>query len=197
MKLNQIEKLLPVVYQRCINLGTPIYALLDTMEGLHAPSEKVLEEIDSYFNPNTAPEPFVQYLAGWVDLDRYLGEELSEEANISQTFTVSIEPGRLRALIALAARLSQWRGTAKGLKLFLETATGASGFSLEEKVNLDEGLPQVFHFRVVAPQAAARYRDLIENIINGEKPAYATYELEFVLQKREKSNDKHSNNSID
>jgi len=183
MKRNQIEKLLPVVYQRCINPGTPIYALLDTMEGLHAPAEQVLDKIDSYFNPNTAPEPFVQYLAGWVDLDRYLGEELSEEANISRTFTVSIEPGRLRALIASAARLSQWRGTAKGLKLFLETATGVNGFRLEEQVDQDKDPARVFHFRITAPQAATRFQDLITKIINGEKPAYVTYDLEFVPDK--------------
>lgn len=180
MKHNEIIKLLPVVYQRCINPGTPISALLDVMEGMHAPSEQILENIDSYFNPITAPEPFVRYLAKWVDLGRYLGEESSEEADISRTFAVSIEPGRLRALIALAAGLSQWRGTAKGLKLFLETATGVNGFRLEEQVNQDKGPSRVFHFRVMAPQAAARFQDLITNIINGEKPAYVTYELEFV-----------------
>jgi len=180
MKRNEIRKLLPVVYQRCVNPGTAIDALLDTMEALHAPSEQVLEKISSYFDANTAPEPFVRYLAGWVDLDRYLGDELSEEAKISQAYAVSIEPGRLRALIAMAAGLSQWRGTAKGLKLFLETATGVSGFNLEEKASLNNGLPQVFHFRVMAPQAASQYQDLIETIINGEKPAYVTYELEFV-----------------
>jgi len=180
MKRSEIEKLLPVVYQRCINPGTPIYALLDVMEGLHSPAEQVLENIDSYFDPFTAPDPFVRYLAEWVDLGRYLGDQFSDDAGIDQTIGVSIEPGRLRALIALAARLSQWRGTAKGLKLFLETATGVNGFSIEEKVNHDKGSPWVFHFRVRTPQAAARYQDLITNIINGEKPAYVTYELEFV-----------------
>lgn len=182
MKHSEIEKLLPIVYQRCINPATPIHALLDVMEGLHAPSEQVLERIDSYFNPNTAPEPFVRYLAKWVDLDRYLGDESSEETNISHSSSVSIEPGRLRVLIALAAHLSQWRGTAKGLKLFLETATGVSGFNLEEKVDDESGSYRVFHFRVKSPQAAARYQDLITRIINGEKPAYVTYELEFVLE---------------
>lgn len=189
MKRNEIKKLLPIVYQRCVNPGTAIDALLDSMEALHAPSEQVLDKISSYFDPNTAPDPFVRYLAGWVDLDRYLGDELSEETNLSRAFAVSIEPGRLRALIAMASSLSQWRGTAKGLKLFLETATGISGFSLEERASLNNGLPQVFHFRVTAPPAAARYQDLIETIINGEKPAYATYELEFVLQETEKSDD--------
>lgn len=159
-----------------------MYALLDVMEGLHAPSEQVLERIDTYFGPYSAPEPFVRYLAKWVDLDRYLGEEFSDEEAINQPSSVSIEPGRLRELIALASHLSQWRGTARGLKLFLETATGMSGFSLEEKVNHDESSPKVFHFRVKAPQSAARYQDLITRIINEEKPAYVTYELEFVLE---------------
>lgn len=183
MKLSEIEKLLPVVYQRCIKPGTPISALLDVMEGLHAPSEQVLQKIDTYFDPNTAPEQFVRYLAEWIDLGRYLGEEFSEETDFTQTFEVSIEPGRLRELIKLAARLSQWRGTAKGLKLFLETATGVSGFSLEEIGNHDNVSNRVFHFRVKAPQAAACYQNLITKIINGEKPAYITYELAFVSKK--------------
>jgi len=195
MKLNEIERLLPVVYQRCINPASPMYALLDVMEGLHEPAEQVLERIDSYFDPNTAPESFVRYLAEWVDLSRYLGEEFSGESDITRTFAASvdperlpnlaasIEPGRLRILIGLAAELSQWRGTARGLKLFLETATGVSGFNIEESINHDGGSLRVFHFRVVAPKAAARHQGLITKIINGEKPAYVSYELVFASVK--------------
>lgn len=196
MRREEIRKLLPIVYQRCLKAGTPIDALLHAMEGLHAPSEEVLDNISSYFDSYSAPEQFVRYLAGWVDLDRYLGEQVSEGANVSRAPAVSIESGRLRELIAMAADLSRWRGTARGLKLFLETATGIGGFDLEEQQSLDNGLPRVFHFRVTAPAAATRYRDLIETIINGEKPAYATHELNFVSQK-EASNGKHSNSSID
>ena len=39
----------------------------------------------------------------------------------------------LRELIAAAAQLSQWRGTAQGLQRFLETATGIEGFELDEE----------------------------------------------------------------
>ena len=36
-----------------------------------------------------------------------------------------------------------------------------------------------FHMKINAPKAASVYRVLIENIINKEKPAYVTYELQF------------------
>lgn len=196
MRRDEIKKLLPTVYQRCVNGGTPIDALLHAMEALHAPSERVLDDISGYFDPYSAPERFVRYLAGWVDLDRYLGEEVSGQADVSRASALSIEPGRLRELIAMAAELSRWRGTARGLKLFLETATGIKGFELDEQLSLENGLPRVFHFRVTAPAAATRFRDLIEAIINGEKPAYATCELDFVSQK-ETSNGKHSDSSVD
>ena len=90
-----------------------------------------------------------------------------------------IEPGNLRELIAGAAHLSQWRGTAYGLKLFLETATGHTGFEMQEQVTGSDGLPRLYHVKVVAPAGTESQRPLIERIIEQEKPAYVTYEIEF------------------
>jgi hypothetical protein len=36
-----------------------------------------------------------------------------------------------------------------------------------------------FHIRVVGPAEAAVYQPLVERIIELEKPAYVTYELQF------------------
>jgi hypothetical protein len=85
----------------------------------------------------------------------------------------------LRELIAAAAFLSQWRGTAKGLLRFLETATGVEGFEIEEHARDANGQPQPFHILVRAPAEAERYRGLVERIIEAEKPAYVTYELTY------------------
>jgi phage tail-like protein len=180
MKRSEIERLLPVVFQRTVRPGNPLWALLDLMEALHQPFERAIENIDTVFNPYTAPDRFVRFLADWVDLGRYLTATTAgflDRGGSSRP--ISIDLGRLRELIAGAVRLSQWRGTAKGLRLFLETATGIGGFELEEKLAGPDGSSQVFHFRVRAPKAAAPYRELIHGIINGEKPAYVTYELEF------------------
>ena len=87
--------------------------------------------------------------------------------------------GRLREVIAAAAYLSKWRGTAQGLLRFLETATGIDGFRIEEQVLDANGEHRPFHIRVRSPASAQAYRPLIERIVEMEKPAYVTYELQF------------------
>jgi phage tail-like protein len=178
MKRAEIERLLPGIFQRTSHPGSPLYALLEAMEALQAPSEAALRDLDTYFEPRRAPDAFVPYLAGWVDLQRLLAEAPSApDTPPPPTFPTGL--GRLRELIAQAAFLSQWRGTSRGLLRFLETATGAQGFAVDEQVPGENGLPRPFHLRVRAPRETAPYRVLIERIIEVEKPAYVTYELVF------------------
>lgn len=180
MKRNEIERLLPRVFQYTLGTGSPLNALLEIMEMLHAPAEKVLAELESIFNAYTMPDTFVPYIACWVDLDRFFPFYTAQSPGVQGTTEpVSTGCGRLRELIAAAAYLSQWRGTARGLKLFLETATGIEGFDIIEDVKDARGLPRPFHICVVAPFEAAQHAALIERIITQEKPAYVSYELDF------------------
>ena len=126
----------------------------------------------------SAPPAASPFLARWVDLDR-LFEKPSQRGQGSPSRLIPTRLERLRALVAAAAYLSQWRGTGKGLMLFLETATGAHGFAIEERVPGSDGKPRPFHFRVHAPRELTSYRALIQRIIESEKPAYVTYEIEF------------------
>jgi P2-related tail formation protein len=180
MEASRIERLLPEVFRRCVREGTPLAALLSTMEALHAPAEETLREVDAYFNTYRAPERFLPLLARWVDLYR-ITEPRRAGAPGSEWRPppLFVEPGNFRELIARAAHLSQWRGTAYGLKLFLETATGHAGFETQEQVTGPDGMPRLYHIKVVAPGQAESQRPLIERIIEQEKPAYVTYELEF------------------
>jgi phage tail-like protein len=180
MKREEIESLLPQVFQRTLRPGSPLNALLEVMESLHAPAEAVLAQLESYFNAYRTPDIFVPFLAGWVDLDRFYPfySALPEDLKRSED-PISSGTGHLRELIAAAAYLSQWRGTAKGLKLFLETATGTKGFELVENVDSKDGQPRPFHIRITAPAEAQKHVVLIERIVEQEKPAYVTYELEF------------------
>jgi len=181
MKRSEIELLLPEIFRRTLppirTEPNPLASFLDVMEDLHAPDEAILTALDSYFDPYHAPDLFVAYLAGWVDLDDLWIEN-------AQEFTAKTLPrfpsgvGHLRELVAAAVFLSRWRGTAKALITFLETATGVPGFTIDEHVLDGDGQPIPFHIRVNAPKAAAAYRVLIENIIRKEKPAYVTYELQ-------------------
>ena len=180
MKLNEIKWLLPEVFQRTLpekedweEQENPLLALLKVMEVLHAPSEEALAQIDLFFNLYLAPDHFVPFLARWVDLERFL----SEAPDPAGMFPPGL--GRLRELIAAAAYLSKWRGTAEGLRRFLETATGIDGFAIDEEVPGANGRPRAFHIRVRAPEAARRYQALIERIVELEKPAYVTHEIVY------------------
>lgn len=175
MKQEEIKGLLPEVITRTLRPGGPLAVLLAVMEGMHAPSEEALSRLETYFNPYLTPDKFVPYLAGWVDMDVLLGSQVDGGQS-----TLPIEIGRLRELISAAIYLSKWRGTSRGLLLFLETATGATGFAVDEHVRDKQGRMLPFHIKVLAPASTAPNESLLRLIITLEKPAYVTYELEFV-----------------
>jgi phage tail-like protein len=177
MKQSEIASLLPGIFQSTLQPHSVLAALLAIMEGMHAPSDVILQNLDGFFDPYRTPDRFVAFLSGWVDLERLLVESPEERAMTS----VSPLPtglGRLRELVAAAAYLAQWRGTKKGLQRFLETAIGIAGFEIDEAVIVD-GLPKPFHIQVRAPKGSAPFSVLIQRIIEQEKPAYVTYDLEI------------------
>jgi phage tail-like protein len=178
MKQSEIAALLPEIFRRTLHPQSPLDALLAVMEALLEPSEEVLASLDHYFDPYRTPDWFVPFLAMWVNL----GPLLREAPKIFEPEAQPLPSGtsRLRELVALAAYLSQWRGTRHGLQSFLETATGIAGFEINEEV-IDQisGEIRPYHVRIRAPQATERFRPLIEKIIKMEKPTYVTYELEF------------------
>jgi phage tail-like protein len=179
MKRDEIAQLLPAVFQRTLKEENPLSGLLDVMEVLQAPSEDVLQRLDSFFDPRRTTDEFVPYLAYWADLSRLFDENLNpkEQLDFSRS-SIATGVGRLRELIAGAAYLSQWRGTRKGLLRFLQIATGYVDFDIQENVDL-AGKPRAFHLSIHAPAESAKFSVLIERIVELEKPAYVTYELSF------------------
>ncbi len=51
MKRTEIEQMLPGIFQRTVQEGTPLFALLEVMEALPAPDEAVLDQLDAFFDP--------------------------------------------------------------------------------------------------------------------------------------------------
>src|SRR5262249_32815583 len=148
--------------QRTLRDGAPLSVLLQVMDDFHAPTERALQELDASLDPRRAPDRFVPFLARWVDLERILEEP---SRSVLSAEPISSGMGRLRELTAAAARLSKWRGTSRGLLLFLETATGERGFEIEERVPDESGRPKPFHIRIRVPVTAAVHKDLILRII--------------------------------
>jgi phage tail-like protein len=155
----QIAHLLPVVFRRALDFSPPLTAVLGVMEAMHGPSELALRDFHDAVNPYAAPERFVPYLASWVGLEPVLDEAGG----------ISSGTARLRELVAASSTLARWRGTARGLVLFLEIATGLTGFVVDE--------PRPFHFILTLPADAAPHRELVERIVGSEKPAYVTAEI--------------------
>jgi phage tail-like protein len=170
-----IERLLPGVIQRTATPGSPLDALLAVMDVLHAPAEAALAELGDTFHPYRCPDRFVPYLAGWVDVDRFLTDDGTGEMGLSSGL------GALRELVAAAARLARRRGTAAGLVELLELATGVRGFAVDEEVRDAAGAVRPFVVRVRVPAAAAAHRGLVERIADAEKPAHVECDLVYPL----------------
>jgi phage tail-like protein len=182
MRRAEIEHLLPEVFQRTLHPRRPLPALLEVMERLHGPSEAALAALDATFDPRRTAPAFVPMLARWVGL-QYLAD-LPRSSDVAAgasgpRLPFGLALGQLRELVAGAASLARRQGTGAGLRLFLEIATGVTGFIIDEEVLGPDGQPRPFHLVVRAPSTAASQRTLIERIVAVEKPAAVTFELTF------------------
>jgi hypothetical protein len=182
-----MANLLPGVFQRTLRPESPLAAVLEAMAALHAPAERAIVAFPDRLDPRRTPHRFVPVLARWVDLDRLFadrarGNSVGADVEPTAASIARLWPpglGRLRELIANAAELSRWRGTRRGLLLFLRVATGFDGFEVDDAVPGEDGQPRPFFVRVRAPAAAQKYEDLIERIIRSERPAHVKHELVF------------------
>ena len=166
MQQDEIVSLLPRVVQRSITPGEPLDALLSAMAGLQEPTERLARDVQQLVRPWQAPEAMLGYLARWLDVDGVLGR------GGDGTYTLTSGSGQLRELLSAAAQIAQWRGTARGLALFLRSATGVDGFTIEEAVLDDRGQPRPFVIRVLVPPAAGDQHEGIKRVIQLGKPAY-------------------------
>ncbi|WP_020576027.1 phage tail protein [Actinopolymorpha alba] len=172
MRRPAIDRLLPSAYQQAVVPGSVLDALLDVMEGMHAPEEEILARIEDISSAYRAPDRFVPFLAHWVGLDHLVpgfDRTPADRTSVDGTPAGRIPVGRLRDLVAHGAELAQWRGTSRGLCLLLEIATGATGFVIEE--------PRPFAFVVRVPAAAVPQVDLVRQLIAVEKPAATTFDV--------------------
>ncbi len=96
---------LPAIYhQEDISGGNLLKDFLQIFQHIFSGLEDKIDEVHTCLNPYQAPLDFLPWLASWVDL--VLDESWSEE--------------KKRNLIKIATELYKWRGTAKGLKYFLD-----------------------------------------------------------------------------
>jgi phage tail-like protein len=148
--------------------------LTSGLDDVLAPVFCTLDNLDAYFDPNLAPADFIGWLAGWVGL------------TLDENWPVE----RQRALIAQAAELYRWRGTARGLAAHLALYTGTEPEILDTggcQWSKTPGAPLpstaearvTVRVRVADPSSVDRRR--IERIVTAAKPAHVLHEIE-VLQ---------------
>jgi phage tail-like protein len=182
MRSADIARLLPDVFQYAIRPMAGMFepdsrmlAALEVMSAMHAPVEEILDSLERFFDSRRTPQRFAPYLTQWVDLDWLLRPTRGLDAIAD---SIASGPDALRKMVGTASELAQWRGTVHGLQLALETATGVTGFTVQESVG-DDGKPRPFYVRVIVPPDAAQFRPLIERVIATEKPAYVQCKAVF------------------
>ena len=175
MEPNQILRFLPENYRFAAgDARGPMAALLGVMDELQAPDETIIEHFDDYISPYRAPDDFVMLQASWLGLDRYFDWSGGRPGAGRPVYRAGVS--QLRLLVAEAAELLRQRGRTATLLRFLVVATGVRGFRIAEEP--EEG-QRPFHFTLEAPFEARPLERLVVRIVDGERPAHATYTIEF------------------
>jgi phage tail-like protein len=144
---------LPMIFQDNGFLGR----FLLIFESIWEPLEQRQDHVAMYFDPNTCPAEFLPWLASWLGLS--LHEHWPES--------------RVREIVREATDLYRWRGTPYGMMRLIEVATGLSA-----EVSDDPQDPCVFRVGIQVPSDFQIDRELIETLIEQNKPAHTGYVLE-------------------
>ncbi len=186
---------LPSTY---INLLPPMYKEVDFLnrflnifEQTFDPAVQTLGVLWAYLDPLTAPESMLPFLASWV------AWEIDDRLDIK----------RQRRLISNAVTLYRWHGTLFGLRFYLHLCTGLpldehlpepekhigieevfnDGFILGETILGQDSIiggGRPYHFFVyLRPEKSQQIEEnLVREIIEREKPAFCTYELNIIYR---------------
>ena len=174
---------LPQIYHEVDFVGR----FLKIIEETFNPDVQMLGSLVSYLDPLTAPESMVPFLAHWV------GWELQPYLSLNQQ----------RSLIRHAIEIYRWRGTRRGLRLYLHFATR---LPLDEDIETEEdkhisitetfsqglilggttvgtdsmlggGRPFHFSVRLRSETPGSLDEGLVRKVIDQQKPAFCTYDL--------------------
>ncbi|HEX8380608.1 MAG TPA: phage tail protein, partial [Allosphingosinicella sp.] len=149
-RFSYVERFLPGVYREDSVSASFLERFLANFEGINTRIEDRIAAMEAMFDPRTAPEGMLEWLASWFD--------------------VALDPAwderRRRLFIAHAVKFFGWRGTVRGLqlalKLALDPAVEAEDFDLEaprcedpRSIRIVEAYASSARGRVFAPPGAA------------------------------------------
>ena len=170
---------LPAVMRTDEFLGRFLMIFQEVLDGV----EDVLAQIHNYFDPRLAPERLLPFLAFWVDL------------KFAPGWPVEVR----RRLVREALELYRWRGTKRGLAKHIELYTGVAPEIEEEMASMCLGSGAMlgwntilgggknYNFRVTIGTERPEAIDeaALRAIIEREKPAFCTYELQVLRKESE------------
>jgi phage tail-like protein len=176
---------LPEFYRR----NDFITRFLHIFEQAFDPYVQTVDQLWAYFNPLTAPEALLPFLAHWVGWDFDPHGDLQAQ----------------RHLIRNAIALYRWHGTRRGLRLYLHFYTGLplddtlpesekhisiqevlqGGFMMGDSTvgkdtMLGGGTPYHFSVRLQLEPETKIEEATIHQIIERQKPAFCTYDLTLI-----------------
>jgi phage tail-like protein len=159
-------KYLPSFYSANQFLGR----MLLIFEHILTPLDRRINNLHDYFDPRMAPPDFLPWLAAWLGL--VLDERWPE--------------GQRRELIRSAVELYEWRGTKRGVSEFVRLYTGFTPEIAEPGVggkNAKADQAHRFIVRLTTDEPDKINREVLQSIIDMEKPAHAGYSLEVTSEK--------------
>ena len=170
---------LPPIYSESDFVGR----FLMIFESILGPIEDVIGNLSYYFDPLTAPEELLPWLASWVNVE------------VDESWPIE----KRRQLIRYAVELFRWRGTSRGLKEYLRIYAGVEpritenygGMPLTDQSRL--GLNTVlgssdrhtFTVTLEVEDPESLNLEHIRAIIESEKPAHVAYKLEILKKQPE------------
>jgi len=132
---------------------------LGLFESILTPIEWNVDNFDMFLDPGTSPLDFLPWLAAWYEI----------------VFDVTWSESQRRTLLGEAAHIYARRGTRWALCRLVEIYTG----SLPEIVEFSDP-KDPFTFTIKLPLRERDVnRQLLENLIDHNKPAHSSYVLEF------------------
>jgi phage tail-like protein len=187
-KPSRLLEYLPAIYQEDPFLGQFLLAFekvllgrADEVDLNHSGLEEEVAGLAELFDPQRTPEDFLPWLAGWTAF----------------TLRADLDVAKQRAFLAQIVQLYRRRGTKQNLQDLLgiftvgiptvtETAAAEFQIGVHSTIGQDTylaGGPPHF-FRVVirlpraTPEAQERQMEIARALIELEKPAHTSYELE-------------------
>lgn len=147
--------------------------LVGALDSVLAPVYASLDNLPAYLDPTTAPEDFLDWLAGWVG------------ASLDHTWPLE----RRRLMVASAVELYRLRGTASGLAAQVAIYTGgqveiiksgAAGWSTDPNAAMPgEAAPALLvRVTVLDPRSISKSR--LDELVATSKPAHVPHRVEIV-----------------